>query len=147
MWFKRNGHFAKNDSLPAGTSHECPETFDIGLSIHDIQDRNFRNLCLTSTTIDARWHADFGKSFGGKLVQVEAQFGKVESMFKDFCGFRIAYAERRLALGIEIVLCDPSTYFAHRKKAISGMANFKIAKGTLNTIGLDCPIWLIGIDE
>jgi len=32
------------------------------------------------------------------LVQIEAQFGTVESMFKDFCGFRIAYYERRLAL-------------------------------------------------
>lgn len=68
-------------------------------------------------------------------------------MFKDFCGFRIAYAERRLALGIEIVLCDPPTYFSHRKNAIGGMASFNIAKGTLNTIGLDCPIWLVGMDQ
>lgn len=27
------------------------------------------------------------------------------------------------------------------------MANFKIAKDTLNSIGLDCPIWLVGIIE
>ena len=38
------------------------------------------------------------------LVQVEAQFGKVESMFKDFCGFMIARFERRIALEIEIVM-------------------------------------------
>ena len=135
------------DSIPAGYSHECPETFDIRLSIHEIRDQNFRDLCRTSTTIDARWHADFAKSFEGKLVQIESQFGKVEAMFKDFCGFRIAHAERRLALGIEIVLYDPPSYFSHRKKAIGGMASFNIAKGTLNTIGLDCPIWLIGISE
>jgi hypothetical protein len=112
--------------------------------------RNNQRSTLTfsgSTTIDARWHADFGKSFDGKLVQVEAQFGKVEAMFKDFCGFRMAYAERRLALGIEIVMTDPRGYFAHRKSAVSGMASFDIAKGTMNTIGLDCPIWLIGISE
>jgi len=78
-------------------------------------------------------------------VQLEAQFGKVESMFKDFCGFRIAYAEKRLALGIEIVLSDPMAYFAHRKNAVGGMANFQIAKNTLRTIGIDCPIWLIGL--
>jgi hypothetical protein len=36
-------------------------------------------------------------------------------------------------------------YFAHRKNAISGMANFDIAKNTLTTIGLDVPIWLVGI--
>ncbi len=66
-------------------------------------------------------------------------------MFKDFCGFRIAYGERRLALGIEIVLSNPTSYFAHRKNAIGGMASFDIAKNTLTTVGLDCPIWLIGI--
>ena len=81
------------------------------------------------------------------MVQIEVQFGKVEAMFKDFCGFRIAYAERRLALGIEIVLISPSKYFAHRKNAISGMASFDIAKNTLNTIDLNCSIWLIGIGE
>jgi hypothetical protein len=106
-----------------------------------------RNLCLTSTTLDTRWHSDFAKSFGTSLVQIEAQFGKVEAMFKDFCGFRIAYAERRLALGVEIVLTDPPAYFAHRKNAIGGMASFDIAKNTLTSIGLNCPIWLIGIGE
>jgi hypothetical protein len=90
-------------------------------------------------------HSDFAKLFDSKLVQVEVQFGKVESMFKDFCGFRIAYYEKRLALGIEIVMYEPSKYFAHRKNSISGMAYFDIAKRTLPAIGLDCPIWLIGI--
>jgi len=50
-------------------------------------------------------------------------------------------------LGIEIVLSDPQTYFSHRKNAIGGMANFEVAKRTLTTIGLNCPIWLIGIME
>jgi len=117
------------------------------IDLEQVKQGNQRNFCLTSTTLDTRWHSDFARSFNGKLVQIEAQFGKVEAMFKDFCGFRIAYAERRLALGIEIVLCDPPAYFAHRKNAIGGMASFKIAKATLNTIGLDCPIWLIGIAE
>jgi hypothetical protein len=68
-------------------------------------------------------------------------------MFKDFCGFRIAYCEKRLKLGIEIVMAEPSQYFAHRKSAISGMANYNIASSTLSSIGLDCPIWLIGLKE
>ena len=59
----------------------------------------------------------------------------------------MAHAECRLALGIEIILADLSGYFAHRKSAVSGMASFNIAKKTLATIGLDCPIWLIGIEE
>lgn len=106
---------------------------------------NNRSLCLTSSTLQANWHSDFAKGFTGGLVQVEVQFGKVESMFKDFCGFKIAYEERRLLLGIEIVMSQPYEYFAHRKNSVGGMAYFNIAKETLPLIGLEAPIWLIGI--
>jgi len=134
------------DTVPQGYSRKPPEKFRISRSLQEIREWNHRSLCITSTTLDTRWHADFAKTFDGtKLVQIEAQFGKVEAMFKDFCGFRIAYAERRLALGIEIVLSIPMSYFAHRKSAIGGMASFNVAKNTLNMIGLDCPIWLVGI--
>jgi len=133
------------DSVPTGAKNKRPDGLRKNLSLQEIKNRNKRNQCLTSTTLNTRWHADFAKSFGSNLVQTEAQFGKVEAMFKDFCGFRIAYSERRLALGIEIVLCNPNSYFAHRKSAVGGMANFDIAKNTITTIGLDCPIWLIGM--
>ena len=135
------------DTVPTGAVTGSTDVSGITQSLDAIKIANNRNLCLTSTTLDTRWHADFAKLFGSKLVQIEAQFGKVEAMFKDFCGFRIAYAERRLDLGIVIVLSDPPAYFAHRKNAISGIASFDNAKNTLTTIGLDCPIWLIGIDE
>ena len=118
-----------------------------GITKATINGNNDRSLCVTSTTLDASWHSDFAKLFTSELVQIEAQFGKVESMFKDFCGFRIARYERRLALGIEVVLCEPSKYFVHRRNAVGGMAYFNIAKNTLPAIGLDCPIWLIGIKE
>jgi hypothetical protein len=133
------------DSVPQGAG-ESPLT-DMSLTIDlDKQKKiNSRQLCRTSTTLKARWYADFAKTFGSKLVQIEAQFGKVEAMFKDFCGFRIAFAERRLALGIEIVLSEPIKYFAHRRNSIGGMASFDVARETLTTIGLECPIWLIGI--
>jgi len=134
------------DTLPVHIG-ECPPT-DLaieGATLKDIKDNNNRDLCITSTTLEARWRADFAKLLDGKLVQIEAQFGNVESMFKDFCGFKIAQYERRLALGIEIVLCEPSKYFSHRKSAIAGMAYFDIAKKTLPAIGLDCPIWLVGV--
>jgi hypothetical protein len=111
-----------------------------------VRDRNLRELCLTSSTLETRWHADFAKRFGSGLVQVEAQFGQMEAMFKDFCGFRIAHAEGRLALGIEIVLVDPPRYLAHRKDATGEVATFDIARKTLTTIGLDSPIWLVGIE-
>lgn len=57
----------------------------------EVRQWNVRGLCKTPTTLNTRWHADFAKVYDSKLVQIEAQFGKVEAMFKDFCGFRIAY--------------------------------------------------------
>ena len=135
------------DTVPDGAGTETPNLFNVDLSIEEIKQRNNRDLCQTSTTLETRWHSDFAKSFESKLVQIEAQFGKIEAMFRDFCGFRIAFAERRLALGIEIVLSDPNSYFSHRKSAMGGMTNFDIAKNTMTTIGFECPIWLIGIGE
>ncbi len=135
------------DTIPAKTNPECPFELDIMESLDVIRDRNLGELCLRSSRLDTRWHSDYAKRYGSNLVHVEAQFSKVEAMFKDFCGFRIAYAERRLALGIQIVMVDPPGYFAHRKNAVSGMASFDVAKSTLATIGLDSPIWLVGVEE
>lgn len=137
----------KYDSIVSGIGMNPPKDLQIEANLIEIKKRNKREQCLTSTTLNTRWHADFAKLSNKGLIQVEAQFGKVEAMFKDFCGFRIACAEKRLALGIMIVLCDPNSYFAHRKNAISGMANFDIAKNTLTTIGLDVPIWLVGLTD
>jgi hypothetical protein len=145
LFWLLTSHNWNYDTVLQGTGNSPPAEFNIDKNLKEIKSRNNRNLCLTSTTLNTRWHSDFAKSFDSKLVQIEAQFGKVEAMFKDFCGFRIAYAERRLALGIEIVLSEPNTYFAHRRSSVGGMASFDIAKNTLTTIGLNCPIWLIGI--
>ena len=134
------------DSMPAAIPSEPDKCLGLDSCFENIKPRNNRSLCLTSETLDNQWRADFGKQFNLGIVQIEAQFGLMESMFKNFCGFRIAYAEKRLALGIEIVMVDPNAYFAHRKKAITGMARFSMAKETLSAIGLDCPIWLVGIE-
>jgi hypothetical protein len=136
------------DTFPSSLPNTPPAGLGIGnTALSEIRNKNNRDLCRTSTTINATWHSDFAKGYDKGLVQIEAQFGKVESMFKDFCGFKIANHEKRLALGIEIVLSQPNSYFIHRKSAISGMAYFDIAKTTLPSIDLDCPIWLIGITE
>ncbi|ATW24577.1 hypothetical protein [Candidatus Formimonas warabiya] len=135
------------DATPHGLTDNSPDELGISLTKGELSGRNKRVLCETSTTLGAGWHADYAKEYGDKLVQIEAQFGTIESMFKDFCGFKIACYERRLALGIEIVMSNPGKYFAHRKNAISGMAYFDIAQKALMAIGLNCPIWLIGIEE
>ena len=135
------------DTTPSGIATEPDACLGLNCRLDEIKPRNERSLCLASETLDNCWYADFGKQFDAGIVQVEAQFGEMEAMFKDFCGFRMAYAEKRLALGIEIVMVDPGAYFAHTKIAVIGMAKFKTAKDTLNAIGLDCPIWLVGIES
>jgi hypothetical protein len=136
--------FAK---APSGISAVPDECLGLDCQLRDIKPLNLRRLCRTTETLDNHWYADFGKQFDAGIVQIETQFGKMEALFKELCGFRMAYAERRLALGIEIVMVNPGGYFARRKSAASGLARFKMAKDTLNTIGLDCPIWLVGIAE
>ena len=135
------------DTVPVGAGTETPDLFNVDMTIDEIKQKNRRDICQTSTTLETRWHSDFAKSFNSGIVQIEAQFGKVGALFKDFCGFRIAFAERRLALGVEIVLSDPDTYFSDRKSSIGGIASFNVAKNTMTTISFDCPIWLIGIGE
>lgn len=147
FWLLTNRRWAY-DSCPKGTTDYPPEELELPNTLRTILSKgNQRNLCETSTTLSAGWHADFAKKFDSGLVHIEVQFGTVESMFKDFCGFKIAHYERRLALGIEVVMCEPSKYFAHRKQSVSGMAYFESARRTLPAIALECPIWLIGIKE
>jgi hypothetical protein len=136
------------DSAPAGLPEAPPR--DLGLADMEKRDQvrmQDRDICRSATTVEADWRVDFAKAFGGKLVHLEVQFGKVESMFKDFCGFQIAWREGRIALGVSVVMCDPGKYFAHRVRAVSGMAYFSVAASTLPTIGLDCPIWVVGIEQ
>ncbi len=134
------------DTTPNGLSEVPPPELNLArLSKKELSRRNNREFCSTSSTLGARWHSDFARQYQSGLVQIEVQFGTVEAMFKDFCGFRIAYYERRLSLGIEIVMYDPKTYFSHRKSSVTGMAYFDAARKTLPAIGLNCPIWLLGI--
>lgn len=144
LFWLLTSHEWSYDSVPANL--DLPQDLPIDApNLDQIKKSNSRDQCLTTTILDAGWRADFAKQFGRSLVQVEAQFGKVEAMFKDFCGFKIARYERRLSLGIEIVMSHPNEYFSHRKQSTSGMAYFDIAKMTLPAIGLHCPIWLLGI--
>lgn len=140
--FTKNGY--AYDTTPKKVDSLKPISTDCR-SAMDIKSTNLRHLCRTTTTIDANWHCDFAKKFGDNLVQIEAQFAVVEAMFKDFLGFKMAFNERRLALGVEIVIEKPVEYFKHRKGAIAGMAYYSIAEKTLEAIGLNCPILVIGL--
>lgn len=133
------------DSLISGLDNNPSFDMETKLDKYEAKQINQRHLCLTSEKTNIDWYCDFAKKFSGKLVHLEVQFGKVEAMFKDFCGFDIAHSENRIDLGIEIVINNPKNFFNHRKKSVSGMAYFDVAKNTLPVMGIKSPIWLIGL--
>jgi hypothetical protein len=136
-----------HDTVPVGAPDECPIDLNILESLSDIKDNNTRDFCLASTAFDTFWHADFGKKMNDQLLQVKAQFGQVDQLYKDFCGFRIARVESGLSLGIEIVMENPVGFGRLSKHKGSGLAGFNDARRTLTAVGLDCPIWLIGLSD
>ena len=89
LFWLLTSHGWNYDTVLQGTGKIPPTELNVDASLDEVRKRNDRNLCLTSTTLNTRWHSDFPISFSTKLVQVEAQFGKVEAMFKDFCGLAI----------------------------------------------------------
>jgi hypothetical protein len=134
-----------HDRIPVGTPEECPFDLDILDSLAELDDYRSRDLCLASTAFDTLWHADFAKAFGDRLVHVKAQFGRLDALFKDFCGFRIGQVQRGIALGIEIVPMDAGTLFGTAKSAGGAMADFAGARKILEALDIPLSIWLIGI--
>src|SRR5208283_1352300 len=52
------------DTLPAEIDDlPPPELASEVITLREIKDTNNRELCITSTTIEARWHSDFAKSY------------------------------------------------------------------------------------
>ena len=54
------------DTVPQGTGDIPPTELNVSVSLDEVRKGNDRRLCLTSTTLDTRWHSDFAKVFGVK---------------------------------------------------------------------------------
>jgi hypothetical protein len=133
-------------SFPRHVPDLPPEDLGLGrLTRSKLEASRRRSECLASAILGHEWVFDFAKTFGYHRVCLEVQFGKKAALFMDFCKLRIAYYERRLSLGVVLVMCEPSHYFRHRRAAVSGMAEFSVAKEALPIIGLECPLWVIGL--
>ncbi len=116
------------DTAPQGIADKPDECLGLECELSNIASDNDRTLCLSSEVVQHRWYADFGKQFEMGIVQIDAQFGRMESLVKDICAFRMAHHEKGLALGIEIVMVDPKAYFAGQQHATSGaQVNFQTA--------------------
>lgn len=60
---------------------------------------NNRELCRTTCNLEANWHCDFAKDFAGKLVQVEAQFGKSRIYVQRLLRFSNCISRTQAGLG------------------------------------------------
>lgn len=143
------GHQSWNfSSLPPSMPKAAPVDLEIGeFTKKELESRRKRELCLAPTILRHRWVFDFSKTFGQHRVCLEAQFGKKEAALMDFSKLQIAYHERHLSLGIEMLMAEPRAFFRNRSASVSGMAEFSVAKEILPILGLECPVWLVGIVE
>ncbi len=133
------------ESVPVGISATPPDCLELECTLSEIQPANDRATCRTSTSLGIEQHADYAMQFDAGLVHVEVQFGNMENLFTDYCGFRLTHAEERLALGIEIVMSEHASPLVQTAEGSENKVTFQLAKETLETIGLTCPVWLIGI--
>jgi hypothetical protein len=77
---------------------------------------------------------DVPKVPGDQLVQLEIQADDLEGIASDLIKFRIAFAEKRIQAGIEIIIQNGDA-----------PAAFETVKDMLVKLDIDCPVWLIGI--
>ncbi|WP_319526190.1 hypothetical protein [uncultured Desulfosarcina sp.] len=116
--------------VPRGISDRAPNELEIEDTIDAIKDRNNSDLCISFANLDRGPKSDFAKSYGERrLVQIGYEIDNTEIMAQDFSKFRIAFAEKRLVLGIEMV----------------GISKLELSKDMLVALDLDCPIWIIGL--
>lgn len=133
-------------SPPPSLSLTPPKDLNLSASFNDIEKSNDPDLCVTSKKIETDTQSDYAKLWGSQLVQLEIQFATMEEATKDFTKFRIAFAEKRIGLGIEIVLENPDLFLSDKKTGENTQAHFDEVKKMLSMLDLDCPIWLIGIE-
>lgn len=88
---------------------------------------NDPNLCRTSSGPELETKSDFAKIFDDQLIQLEIQSGQLYDIASDVAKFKIAFAEKRIQAGIEIIIgIDPAN-----------------AIDMLVKLDVDCPVWVI----
>ena len=90
--------------------------------------------------------SDFAKEFVDKTVKMGVAFGKPDKILQDFIKLRISYAEKRMALGIELVVKDKTIFSFSEENNSEPPVLFDSAINTLVMLDIECPIWLIGIE-
>ena len=81
---------------------------------------------------------DFARSLNDQIIHLNIAAQESEKLTVDFNNFQLAYAEKRIPFGIELVLMQSSD--------LDG-ACFGLGVELLSMLKFDCPIWLIGLRQ
>lgn len=104
------------------------------ITTDDIIQSNTPEICKISSSIEIETTSDFAKKFGNQLLQLNIQAYDLEEIASDIIKFRIAFAEKRIQAGIEIIIQNDNEADA-----------FENVKDMLVKLDVDCPVWVIGI--
>jgi len=125
-WILASNGWAFSQPLPDGPK-QSP-------TMNSVIESNDPELCKTSSNLEIETESDFAKKFDTQMVQLEIQADDLEEIASDLIKFRIAFAEKRIQVGIEIIIQNGN-----------GLSEFENVKDMLVKLDVDCPVWLISI--
>ena len=132
--------------IPSNIKDHSPKDLNLSLTLDEIKKLHNEEMCKTSQNLPTHTTSDFAKKLNNKTVKMGVQFGSLEKLSQDFIKYRISYVEKRLDLGIELVIKDKTIFSLDEDNDSESPVLFNTATNTLVMLGLECPICLIGIE-
>jgi hypothetical protein len=122
--------------LPESISNDPPSGLKVDSKLSEIKKQNSSEICAASLKSDSPKYNDFAKSLSDQIIHLNIAARESEKLTVDFTNFQLAYAEKRIPLGIELVPMQSSD---------PDGACFDLGVELLSMLKFDCPIWLIGL--
>jgi len=117
-------------------SNDPPSSLTVNFKLSEIKKNNSFDLCAASLKSDTPKYNDFAKSLDDQIIHLNIAARESEKLTVDFTNFQLAYAEKRIPLGIELVPIQSSD---------PDGACFDLGVELISMLKFDCPIWLIGL--
>jgi hypothetical protein len=122
--------------LPESISNDPPSGLKVNFKLSEIKKQNSFDLCAASLKPDTPKYNDFAKSLNDQIIHLNIAAQESEKLTVDFTNFQLAYAEKRIPFGIELLSMQSSD---------PDGACFDLGVELLSMLKFDCPIWLIGL--
>jgi hypothetical protein len=122
--------------LPVTISNDPPSGLKVNFKLSEIKKQNSFDLCAASLKPDTPKYNDFAKSLNDQIIHLNIAAQESEKLTVDFTNFQLAYAEKRIPFGIELLSMQSSD---------PDGACFDLGVELLSMLKFDCPIWLIGL--